>query len=440
MQFQDFALTPELLKTITEIGYETPTIIQQQAIEPALSGRDVLAIAQTGTGKTAAFLLPLLTRMYGSRARTRMPRCIILEPTRELAGQVLDSCNKFTKNLSLDAALLIGGTSSKAQEAKMDMGVDILIATPGRFLDQYEKGKLLLNDVQYLVIDEADRMLDMGFIPDIEKICSITPFTKQTLLFSATMPEDISNIAEKFMSAPVRIEIAPEKTTNENVTHFLININERKKRELLRSILKGDDIKSTIIFANSRKTVSVLSESMLRHGYSSAALHGEIVQHLRNHVLEQFRAEKCQHLIATDVAARGIDVAHVSHVINFDLPYNPEDYVHRIGRTGRGGRTGTAYSFVDMSDERQAKSLKAIENFIDKKITIMTPEEFGLSFEQDDDKRSKPISLADKRQQRQQKHKRDNRHNNQSGDVQSLDYDPKCFADLPEIPAFLLRG
>ena len=345
MKFQDFDLHSDILKVLAEIGFEEPTPIQAQTIAPALEGRDIFGIAQTGTGKTAAFLLPLLTRMAGGRARIRMPRCVILEPTRELAGQVYDACEKFAKYLNLNMALLIGGTSSRAQEKKIDEGVDILIATPGRFIDQFERGKLLLSDVQHLVVDEADRMLDMGFIPDVEKICSVTPFTKQTLLFSATMPDDIGAIAEKFMSAPIRVEVAPEKTTNENVTQYLLNVPEMKKRELLRSILKEVSPDNTIIFCNSKKGVGQLSESMMRHGYASAALHGDIPQNIRTQVLEQFRAQKLKYLIATDVAARGIDVASVSHVFNFDIPFHAEDYVHRVGRTGRGGRTGTSYSF-----------------------------------------------------------------------------------------------
>ncbi|MEM6602734.1 MAG: DEAD/DEAH box helicase [Pseudomonadota bacterium] len=435
MKFQDFQLHTRLLSTLTEIGFETPTLIQEKTIGPALDGRDVLGIAQTGTGKTAAFLLPLLTRMAGGRARARMPRCVVLEPTRELAGQVLAACEQFSKNLGLNMALLIGGTSSKAQEKKIDDGVDILIATPGRFIDQYERGKLLLSDVQHLVVDEADRMLDMGFIPDIEKICSITPFTKQTLLFSATMPADISQIAEKFMSAPVRVEVAPEKTTNENVTQYLISVPEMKKRVLLRALLEQLDPGNTIIFCNSKRGVGQLSESLMRHGYSTAALHGDIPQNIRTHVLDQFREQKLRHLVATDVAARGIDVAHVSHVFNFDMPYHAEDYVHRVGRTGRGGRTGTAYSFVDQNDERQSKALAAVKEFIQTDIDLVSTEEFGLSF---DSQKSSDDKKPSKRSNKSKKSKRPDKRDIYA-DVKTMENDPQSFTDLDEIPAFLRK-
>lgn len=432
MKFQDFKLHADILKVLSEIGFEEPTPIQAQTILPALEGRDVFGIAQTGTGKTAAFLLPLLTRMAGGRARVRMPRCVILEPTRELAGQVFDACEKFAKYLNLNMALLIGGTSSRAQEKKVDEGVDILIATPGRFIDQFERGKLLLSDVQHLVVDEADRMLDMGFIPDVEKICSVTPFTKQTLLFSATMPDDIGTIAEKFMSAPVRVEVAPEKTTNENVTQYLVNVPEMKKRELLRAIIKQAEPDNIIIFCNSKKGVGQLSESMMRHGYASAALHGDIPQNIRTQVLEQFRAQTLKYLIATDVAARGIDVASVSHVFNFDIPFHAEDYVHRIGRTGRGGRTGTSYSFVDLNDERQEKSLEAVKKFIQKDIDMLPAEDFGID-----------LSRPQKRHFSDHKGKKrsnDNKRRSKKDiydEVQTLDYDPQSFHDCEEIPAFL---
>ena len=434
MKFQDFNLHVDIFRVLSDIGFETPTPIQEQTIPSALEGRDIFGIAQTGTGKTAAFSLPLLTRMAGGRARARMPRCVILEPTRELAGQVYDACQQFARYLNLNMVLLIGGTSSRAQEKKIDEGVDIVIATPGRFIDQFERGKLLLNDIQHLVIDEADRMLDMGFIPDVEKICSVTPFTKQTLLFSATMPDDIGKIAENFMSAPIRVEVAPEKTTNENVTQYLLNVPEKKKRELLRNILEQTSPDNTIIFCNSKKGVGQLSESMMRHGYACATLHGDIPQNIRTHVLEQFREQKLKYLVATDVAARGIDVASVSHVFNFDIPYHAEDYVHRIGRTGRGGRSGTSYSFVDLNDERQAKSLDAVKKFIQSDIEMLTPEEFGVDVLQN------PQTSERKNKENVKKRSNDNKKRQKKDiydEVQSLDYDPQSFNDCEEIPAFL---
>lgn len=453
MGFQNYPLHTDLLSMLQSVGFDTPTPVQAQTIPAALEGKDVLAIAQTGTGKTAAFLLPLLTMMAGSRARARMPRCLILEPTRELAMQVYETAKKWGESLGIDTALLIGGTASKPQEQKIDQGVDIVIATPGRFLDHYERGRLLLSDIRHLVVDEADRMLDMGFIPDIEKVCSITPFTKQTLLFSATMPPDISGIAEKFMSAPVRIEIAPEKTTNDNVTQYLVHVPEKEKRNLLRHMMKSVPITGGIIFSNSKKGVSVLTDSLLRHGCLSAALHGDIVQHVRNQVLDQFRQQNLSYLIATDVAARGIDIEHVEYVINFDIPFQSEDYVHRIGRTGRGGRKGTAYSFVDMGDERQVKALKGVQAFIDTEIPVLSLEDLGFDMTSKkpqgkektlpiaQDETEKPVPQRfDKPVRRQDRTSSSSRRGNSQQDVQSFDFDPQSFADLPEIPAFLLRS
>ena len=443
MRFDEFALNADIISTLHDMGFDTPTPIQEQTIGSALKGLDILGIAQTGTGKTAAFLLPLLTLMTGARAKARMPRCIILEPTRELASQVEDACREFSKNLRLETALLIGGVSSKAQEVGLDRGVDILIATPGRFLDQYERGKLLLSDVQHLVIDEADRMLDMGFIPDIEKICSITPFTKQTMLFSATMPDDIGRIAEKFMSAPVRVEVSPENTTNRNVAQNLVFIAEKKKRELLRAVLKTVNPDNTIIFCNSKRGVGVLNDSLLRHGFGCAAIHGDISQHIRTHVLNQFREQKMRILVASDVAARGIDVPHVSHVINFDVPSHAEDYIHRIGRTGRGGRTGIAITFVDKNDSKQMKYLEAVQKLIDENIPQKEVSEFGFSLEEER-KNSKIVKMTPQKSSDSFEKKESFKYPPRRGKrdaigVMTLENDPQSFADLDELPSFLQR-
>ena len=398
--------------------------------------------------------------MSGGRAKARMPRCVILEPTRELASQVQDACQEFCENLKLETALLIGGVASKPQEDKINRGVDILIATPGRFLDHYERGKLLLNDIKHLVIDEADRMLDMGFIPDIEKICEITPFTKQTMLFSATMPKDISLIAEKFMSSPVRVEVSKQSTTGENITQHKIFIEEKQKQDLLRTILTHENhsTDNTIVFCNSKREVGILSNSLLRHGFSVAAIHGDIAQNIRTTVLEQFKAQNLKILVASDVAARGIDVPHVARVINYDIPLHAEDYVHRIGRTGRGGRSGESFSFVDPNDKKDMKRLEAIENLISIKINAIDPDSLGFNLSKDNPVKSQKqsnVKTPEKKPEKvseiiipkntfkalpkgnekpyQRSHKKSDH-----CDVLTLDNDPKSFNDCAEIPAFLL--
>lgn len=460
MEFCSFPLVPELLQTLSEVGFHTPTPIQIQTIQPALEGKDILGIAQTGTGKTGAFLLPLLSLMSGGRAKARMPRCVILEPTRELASQVQDACQEFCKNLKLETALLIGGVSAKPQEDKINRGVDILIATPGRFLDHFERGKLLLNDIQHLVIDEADRMLDMGFIPDIEKICEITPFTKQTMLFSATMPSDIANIAEKFMSSPVRVEVSKASSTGENITQHKIFVADKHKRELLRAILKHENHShdNTIIFCNSKRGVGILSNSLLRHGFSVAAIHGDIAQNIRTQVLEQFKSQNLKILVASDVAARGIDIPHVARVINFDIPMNAEDYVHRIGRTGRGGRSGEAFSFVDKMNPKEVKYLNAIESLISITINTVNSEDFELStslhdkkseiLKENDLQEPKNLLPSKKRNNGNSPSSRnDNKPERKSRykvvksdhiDVMTLENDPMSFNDCDYIPSFLL--
>lgn len=368
MNFSELGLSPKVLEAVTASGYTTPTPIQAQAIPRVLERRDVLGIAQTGTGKTAAFTLPMITLLEQGRARARMPRTLILEPTRELAAQVEESFVKYGSGQKLDVALLIGGVSFGDQDVKITRGVDVLIATPGRLLDHFERGKLLLTGIEILVIDEADRMLDMGFIPDIERICKMVPFTRQTLFFSATMPPEIQRITDTFLHNPARIEIARQSTTAETITQYLVASDHHpaEKRETLRRLMRdASDVKNGIIFCNRKSDVQIVYKSLTKHGFSVAALHGDMDQRARMLALEAFRNGTTQYLVASDVAARGLDIPDVSHVFNYDAPHHAEDYVHRIGRTGRAGRLGTAYTLISAHDE---KSLAGIEGLIKKSI------------------------------------------------------------------------
>ncbi|WP_437344151.1 DEAD/DEAH box helicase [Mesorhizobium marinum] len=369
LTFADLGLSPKVLSAVTDAGYTKPTPIQAGAIPHALMGKDVLGIAQTGTGKTAAFVLPMITRLEKGRARARMPRTLILEPTRELAAQVEENFVKYGKNHKLNIALLIGGVSFDEQDKKLERGADVLIATPGRLLDHRERGKLLLNGVEILVIDEADRMLDMGFIPDIERICEMIPFTRQTLFFSATMPPEITKLTEKFLHAPVRVEVARAATTASTVTQRLVKSAPKPwdKREVLRNLIRAeaDELKNAIIFCNRKVEVSDLYKSLLKYEFDAGALHGDMDQRARMAMLDSFRSGKLKLLVASDVAARGLDIPDVSHVFNFDVPIHAEDYVHRIGRTGRAGRSGKSFTIVTRSD---TKYLDAIEKLIGQNI------------------------------------------------------------------------
>jgi superfamily II DNA/RNA helicase len=346
-QFSDLSLDPRVLQAVTEAGYATPTPIQVQAIPHALEGRDVLGIAQTGTGKTASFVLPMLCALSKGRARARMPRSLVLAPTRELAAQVAEQFEKYSKHLKLSMALLIGGVSFKDQDKLIDRGVDVLIATPGRLLDHFERGKLMLTGVQIMVVDEADRMLDMGFIPDIERIFKLVPFTRQTLFFSATMAPEITRITDTFLHNPIRVEVARQATTSETIEQWVVKHSpkrkdtaDREKREVLRRLVRseGDALTNGIVFCNRKRDVDVVAKSLKRHGFDAEALHGDLDQKLRMAILSRFRDGDLKLLIASDVAARGLDIPNVSHVFNFDVPIHSEDYVHRIGRTGRAGR------------------------------------------------------------------------------------------------------
>ncbi|SDY07127.1 DEAD/DEAH box helicase [Citreimonas salinaria] len=373
-KFSDLNLSPKVLKAVEEAGYETPTPIQAGAIPPALEGRDVLGIAQTGTGKTAGFTLPMISMLARGRARARMPRSLVLCPTRELAAQVAENFDTYSKHVKLTKALLIGGVSFKEQDILIDKGVDVLIATPGRLLDHFERGKLILNDVKIMVVDEADRMLDMGFIPDIERIFNLTPMTRQTLFFSATMAPEIERITNTFLNSPARIEVARQATASETIEQGVVVLKPSRKdreagekRAVLRALIdaEGDACTNAIVFCNRKVDVDIVAKSLKKNGYDAAAIHGDLDQSQRTRTLDGFRNGELRILVASDVAARGLDVPAVSHVFNFDVPSHAEDYVHRIGRTGRAGRAGKAFT---ISTPRDEKYLDAVEKLLQKPI------------------------------------------------------------------------
>ena len=385
-KFSDLKLDPKVLQAVAEAGYETPTPIQAGAIPPALEGRDVLGIAQTGTGKTASFTLPMITLLGRGRARARMPRSLVLAPTRELAAQVAENFEVYSKHTKLTKALLIGGVSFGEQDKLIDRGVDVLIATPGRLLDHFERGKLLLTGVQIMVVDEADRMLDMGFIPDIERIFSLTPFTRQTLFYSATMAPEIERITNAFLHNPARIEVARQATTSETIEQRLIELTPtrkdqtaKQKRELLRAVIEaeGHACTNAILFCNRKTEVDILAKSLKAHGLDAAPIHGDLDQSQRTKTLDGFRDGSLRFLVASDVAARGLDIPAVSHIFNFDVPSHAEDYVHRIGRTGRAGRKGVAVTLATPADK---KYLDAIEQLVKMQLPrVDAPEGFTLS-------------------------------------------------------------
>ncbi|MFC7735844.1 DEAD/DEAH box helicase [Roseomonas sp. GCM10028921] len=369
--FADLGLSEPILKAVAETGYVHPTPIQEQAIPVVLMGRDVLGCAQTGTGKTAGFTLPMLDILAGSRAKARMPRSLILEPTRELALQVAENFVKYGKHLSLTHALLIGGESMDEQKAVLEKGVDVLIATPGRLLDLFDRGRILLADCKVLVIDEADRMLDMGFIPDVERIVSMLPKLRQTLFFSATMAPEIRRLADAFLQNPREITVSAPASVATTITAGLIWVQERDKREALRRLIKREAVQNALIFCNRKVDVDILYKSLKKHGFSVGALHGDLAQSVRFATLEKFKNNELQLLVCSDVAARGIDIGGLSHVFNFDVPFHAEDYVHRIGRTGRAGREGHAYTLAT-ADE--AKAVAAVESLTGRPIPPMTIE------------------------------------------------------------------
>ncbi|WP_284246703.1 DEAD/DEAH box helicase, partial [Methylobacterium haplocladii] len=390
MSFADLGLSDKVLAAVAAAGYTEPTPIQANAIPHVLARRDVLGIAQTGTGKTAAFTLPMLTMLENGRARARMPRTLILEPTRELAAQVVENFERYGTNHKLNVALIIGGVSFGDQDAKLMRGTDVLIATPGRLLDHFERGKLLLTGVELLVIDEADRMLDMGFIPDIERIVKMVPFTRQTLFFSATMPPEIERLADMFLSNPQRVEVSRPASAATTIEQRLVATGSEAaaKRETLRRLMRdAKELQNGLVFCNRKRDVALLQKSLASHGFNVAALHGDMDQRARTLALEGFRSGEVPLLVASDVAARGLDIPAVSHVFNFDVPHHAEDYVHRIGRTGRAGRSGHAFTLIGRGDER---SLAAIESLIGQPIPWLDGDLAALSGDLGESEESRP--------------------------------------------------
>ncbi|MHA7900336.1 MAG: DEAD/DEAH box helicase [Henriciella sp.] len=372
--FAELNLDPRIQSAIDAAGYETPTPIQAKAIPVIKKGGDVTGIAQTGTGKTAAFTLPMMHRLAKGRARARMPRSLILCPTRELAAQVAENFETYGKDLKLNMALLIGGVSFKEQEQKLMRGVDVLIATPGRLIDQFERGKILLTGVEVFTIDEADRMLDMGFIPDIEKICGLLPPRRQTLLFSATMPKEIARLAKTFQKDPIRIEVARESKTAETIKQHVVKLprgDDKAKRTALRRVIESRDVKNGIVFCNRKREVDIVAKSLSKHGFSASAIHGDLPQSARTDTLNKFRDGELQLLVASDVAARGLDIPDVGHVFNYAPPPKDEDYVHRIGRTGRAGREGESFTIVGPDD---AKGWRGVMMLIKTDVEEYMPE------------------------------------------------------------------
>ena len=448
--FADLNLNPKILKAIKEAGYSEPTPIQQGAIPAALEGKDVLGIAQTGTGKTASFTLPMIHVLARGRARARMPRSLVLCPTRELAAQVAENFDTYSKHLRLSKALLIGGVSFKEQDLLIDRGVDVLIATPGRLLDHFERGKLLLTGVQVMVVDEADRMLDMGFIPDIERIFGLTPFTRQTLFFSATMAPEIERITNTFLSGPKRVEVARQASASETIEQSVVLFQSKRrdqegsaKRNILRALIdaEGENCTNAIIFCNRKSDVDTCAKSLKKHGYDASPIHGDLDQSQRTATLDGFRDGKLQFLVASDVAARGLDIPSVSHVFNFDVPTNAEDYVHRIGRTGRAGRDGKA---MMMSAPRDSKNLDAIEKLLRAEIPrlenpVATSKEpiVSASIEETEQKQihtqPKP-NLRERNGRQRNKPKSNNKDNKQNNAAKP---DKTVVGMGPDLPSFI---
>jgi len=458
-KFTDLGLSPKVLKAVNDVGYETPTPIQEAAIPHALAGRDVLGIAQTGTGKTAAFTLPMIHKLARGRARARMPRSLVLAPTRELAAQVAENFDLYSKYVKLDKALLIGGVSFKDQDKLIDRGVDVLIATPGRLLDHFERGKLLLTGIEIMVVDEADRMLDMGFIPDIERIFKLTPFTRQTLFFSATMAPEITRITQEFLSNPERVEVSRQATASETIEQkaVLVKAPNRKmeakaKRDLLRKIImdEGDTLTNAIIFCNRKIDVDIVLKSLKRHNFSVGALHGDLDQRYRMEVLSGFKNNDITLLVASDVAARGLDIPNVSHIFNFDVPIHSEDYIHRIGRTGRAGRSGKSFTLCLPHEE---KYLDKIEELLGNKIPRVETvvEETTEPKNRSKSRSKKPVPPKSEAKPARQENKHDaveankpvEKHHNQrrqKGDGRQQGKPNRVVGLGDHVPAFMLRS
>jgi len=445
MSFSHLGLSDKVLAAIEAAGYKAPTPIQDQAIPHVLARRDVLGIAQTGTGKTAAFVLPMLTMLEQGRARARMPRTLILEPTRELAAQVAEQFEKYGKNHKLNVALIIGGVSFGDQDTKLLRGVDVLIATPGRLLDHSERGRLLLSACELLIIDEADRMLDMGFIPDIERIGKLVPFTRQTLFFTATMPPEIQRIADTFLHNPVRVEVSRPATAAATITQLKISTGRdpHEKRDTLRRLIRdAGDFKNAIIFCNRKREVAQLHRSLVRHKFSAVALHGDMDQPARMAALDAFRNGEAKLLVASDVAARGLDIPDVSHVFNFDVPHHPDDYVHRIGRTGRAGKTGTAITIIAPMD---VKAVDAIEKLTGQTIPWMEKPPHGNEAATEAaprPARSEHRERGDRGERSRGRSRGEHRRSNGEARAPQARPQPKRDleeADMSHLPAFLLR-
>ncbi|KKB77504.1 DEAD/DEAH box helicase [Devosia soli] len=455
--FSGLGLSSKVTEAVAAAGYTKPTEIQAQAIPHLLEKKDLIGIAQTGTGKTASFVLPMLTLLEAGRARARMPRTLILEPTRELAAQVSENFEKYGKNHRLSMALIIGGVSFEDQNKKLDRGVDVLIATPGRLLDQFDRGKILLTGVEILVIDEADRMLDMGFIDDIEKIASRLPPRRQTMLFSATMDPQIERLTKKFLKDPVHVQVSRTASTADTIDQKLVKVSSRpdQKRAMLRArIDAAEGLTNAIIFCNRKRDVATLARSLERHGYSAGSLHGDMDQKSRMETLDAFKSGNLKLLVASDVAARGLDIPAVSHVFNFDVPVHAEDYVHRIGRTGRAGRLGTAYTLVGPGDE---KHLDAILKLIQKPIDYLDVAPVMSSEDSEEDASAKPARTSRRRQSSRTRPseaeaspqasmeesaetpRRSRRPKKESTAPQSDIVPDSPFGDAGPIPAFLLR-
>ena len=436
MSFEDLGLSAETLKAIADCGYDTPTPIQEKSIPIILMGRDLVGLAQTGTGKTASFTLPMIDILSGGRAKARMPRSLILTPTRELAAQVAENFDTYGKYQKLTKALLVGGTSMGDQIKLLERGVDVLIATPGRLLDLFERGNILLNDIKVLVIDEADRMMDMGFIPDIEKIVGLVPFTRQTLLFSATMPPEIKKLTEKFQSNPKEVSVAPPASTSSNVEQFLVWTDKRKKRETLLKILEREDVGNAFVFCNRKRDIADLASFLKSKGFNAGQMHGDMDQKSRTATLKAFKDDEITLLVCSDVAARGLDVAGLSHVFNYDVPFNADDYVHRIGRTGRAGLDGRAWTLAT-NDEQ--KHVDAIETLIKKPIPV---QDIGGKSSSKKSTDQKPSQKADpkgdrknsKGKQKDSKGKQQRNSTKQSDNQSGNQDDVVGFGD--DIPAF----
>ena len=385
--FADLGLSEPLLAAVAEAGYEAPTPIQQKAIPLVLRGVDLLGCAQTGTGKTASYALPIIDILSSGTGKSRMPRCLILAPTRELAQQIADNFATYGTNHSLRQALLIGGEGFSLQEAALSKDPDILIATPGRLIDMFERGRIMLGGVKVLVIDEGDRMLDMGFIPDVERIVQTLPRIRQTLMFSATLGPDIKKLGKEFLINPKEVSVAPPATVAGTVSHVMVLVDPEEKRAALRDLLRDEAVQSALIFCNRKRDVDIVCASLQRHGLDVRALHGDMVQHRRTETLAAFKEGKVSLLVCSDVAGRGLDIEAVSHVINFDVPHNPEDYVHRIGRTGRAGREGRA---ITLATHEEAESVSAIAALVNSEIPLTTPDGEPAELETDPRERPRP--------------------------------------------------